>query len=62
MYSPEAYSFVISTSDEISIIGTLSEKQIEVDTTLLFKDNKLYFTSEDISQYTSCSIDERVIL
>jgi hypothetical protein len=68
-YVPEAAlteglkSFVVSTSlDDISVLGELSEKQIEVSTILLSKENKLYFTSEDLSQYPSCSIDKRVSL
>ncbi len=54
--------YVISTSiDDISLSGSLTAKQTPVHrTTLLFKDNKLYFTPEDLSQYPSCKIDQRI--
>lgn len=55
--------FVVSTStDDILTFGFITDKQIPVQTKMLFKDNKLYFTSEDLSSYTSCSIDKRLIL
>ena len=56
------YFTATTSTDKIDLMGDSDEMPTEIDTALLFKDNKLYFTSEDLSDYTSCEVDERLVL